>query len=79
MPPHNETRRHIFAAKAAERGYFCFTDISKDAWLDFAFTPEQVLRTYDEQHDPHWAQSRSIAASCRCAGTLTPIAIARSS
>ena len=64
------TARHILTAKAAEREYFCFSDVDSAAWRDWAFTPEHVLRTYDAQYAGSWViepVDRCIVSLCRYA------------
>ena len=62
------TERHIFSARAAERDYFCFTDVDREQWRIDPFVPEQILKTFDGMHAPPWVAEpldRCIVSICR--------------
>ncbi len=63
-------KRQIFSAKAAERDYFCFTDVDEASYANNPYVPEHILRTYDAKYPGLWniePLDRCIVSICRYA------------
>lgn len=48
------TSRSIYSAKAAEKDYFCLTDVESEGRRRDPYEPNHILKTYDSQHVPVW-------------------------